>query len=730
MPAVAYEETSLWTPDGSSVIFSHAGRIYVVDADGTELTSLSGSYEPVDRYSETIEIDFFPTLSPDGSRAAYSTYGYARTGARENESEIAVQSIDGSERVRLTENDRDDIAPSWSPDGSRIAFMSPKTLWEFAYWEGYRVFIMSSDGSGEREIAPSLAPLCCALAWSPDGSRLAFLSERRETEAVEWKEKPYDGPVERGVIRDYWVRRQSVYTVKADGSGLVELAWSENPDSAPKTRAGRNDWSPEEQASMFRWSPDGERLAFAARYYGEKDGIYVADADGASVRRIFDLAAVSNHPSAEFEGITEIAWSPDGSRIDFEASVVRGDTYTPAAYSVFADGADLRQLAEGRLELSERIRTGSGPKRIVRYGQSQNAELGMLTVATATRNWRSWADGTVGWILSTAPWGGSEETVLARIVNNRVAAANPPIPEVADAGAECGKAVSGERRANELMEDCRTLLEIRDALAGGAVLYWTGDRPISEWGGITVEDGRVRALETVPGVQLAGTMPPKIAELTGLRTLNLASNELVGEIPRELGDLSNLRILNLSYNNLEGEIPPELGDLASLEELRLHSNPLHGGIPTELGKLRNLRVLHLGGYGSRLNAAIPPELGKLENLEGLSLAWAPLTGGIPPELGNLSNLRVLDLRGNAGAGLAGAIPRELANLKNLNTLYLSGNQLEGRVPPEFGDLITKVDVGYHMRLGSVDFRDNRLTGCVPPKLEHVHHFYADIPFCE
>jgi len=107
-----------WTPDGSRIVLGHAGRIYVVEADGTELTSLSGSYEPAHMNSKTAEIDFSPTLSPDGSRVAHSTLRYAEGELREHTYEIAVQPLDGLERVRLTNNGRDDIAPAWSPDGS------------------------------------------------------------------------------------------------------------------------------------------------------------------------------------------------------------------------------------------------------------------------------------------------------------------------------------------------------------------------------------------------------------------------------------------------------------------------------------------------------------------------------------------------------------------------------------------------------------------------------------
>ena len=406
-----------WTPDGSRIVLGHAGGIYVVEADGTELTSLSGSYEPLNHHSETDEIDFSPTLSPDGSRAAYATLRYAKGELREHTYEIAVQSLDGSERVRLTNNGRDDIAPAWSPDGSRIAFAAPSS----PYREDIRIFTIAPDGSGERELIPSsLFAQCCALAWSPDGGRLAFVGERRKTMWVGIYDpsNPSD-PAKREAVPGYEVRRQSLYTVKADGSGLVELAWSENPRNAPKPRLGWDGLrAAEEAVSLFQWSPDGKRLAFVARRYGETDGIYIADAEGASVRRIFDLATVTDfeNPYNNDERIYKIAWSPDGSRIEFEASVVRVDVYAPAVYSVSDDGSDLRQLVEKepgeRMKLSEKIKIGSGPKRIVIYaGGNPNA-------APEVREW----------LLSTAPWGESKETVLVKIVNNRLTAVDPSQP--------------------------------------------------------------------------------------------------------------------------------------------------------------------------------------------------------------------------------------------------------------------------------------------------------------
>jgi len=679
-----------WTPDGSRIVFGHAGRVYVVEADGTELTSLSGSYEPAHMYSETDEIDFSPTLSPDGSRAAYATLRYAKGELYEHTYEIAVQSLDGSDRVRLTNNGRDDIAPSWSPDGSRIAFAAPVRA-------DMRIFTIAPDGSDEREIATSAPAVCCVLAWSPDGGRLAFIGERRKTMWVGIYDpsNPSD-PAKREAIPDYEVRRQSLYTVKADGSGLVELAWSENPSNAPKPRLGWDGLrAAEEAVSVFQWSPDGERIAFVARRYGEKDGIYIADAEGASVRRIFDLATVEDSANDIEDSILEIAWSPDGSRIEFVAGrlayFVRGDWHPIAdAYSVSDDGSDLRILAakdmDDYLRWHERV-GGSGPKRIVTYPEIDNANV---------------RPELNGWVLSTTPWDETDETVLVKIVNNRLTAVDSS--QSVDIYAECDKAVPIGQRTSGLMRDCRTLLEIKNDLsyeiaAGDSLFNWSGYRPISEWKGITVEDGRVRALEYILGIPRRGTIPPKIAELTELRTLYIRHNELEGEIPPELGSLSKLEMLYIG----------------GFWDGGVGATRVSGRIPPELGRLSNLRILDL--TGAKLEGGIPAELGNLSSLEMLNLSGVELDGEIPAELGNLSNLKELNLNHNK---LEGEIPRELANMANLSAMLIYDNRLEGPIPPELGDMPS---------LTYADLTENRLTGCIDIE-RFGRDFRTDLPPCE
>ena len=772
--------TPYWTPDGSHIVFGHAGRIYVVDANGSSLRSLSGSFELAHVYSPTAELDFSPSLSPDGSKVVYTTLRYATGELREHTYELAIQAIDGSDPLRLTTNDWDDVSPAWSPDGSRIAFVSDRG-------EGYRAYTIALDGSDERSVAPSVIAQSNAPVWSPDGSRLAFVGREIEIIDIPWLDTYYTRSTPTSELaEDGAVYREAIYTVNADGSDLMKLTWSNAPNAEPRTRVGISDLSlPEEEITLFKWSPDGQHLAFVAKYYGESDILYVISSDGSGLRQIFDLSPNTDSEFAkakEFYAsyrpttfpseprfatyppsprLLDIAWFSDSSTINVEAQYYKFDFNiddrdwhrAAGVYAVSADGSTVRLVvnreSEGYLEWQDRL-VGTGPRRIVSHMDSTGPNV---------------APDVEGWILSTMPWQGSDQTLLVRTATNRLVAANPRQAFAADVAEHCASdtVVPNAGSNPGLVEDCRTLLEMRDTLAGEEVLYWTSDSPIVDWPGVGVSGSppRVRSLTSVPGVQLNGTIPPAISKLTELRVLNLEDNELKGRLPSELGTLSNLEILDFGdwwagHNELSGNIPPELGDLANLrvldlsgnqfsgdipselsklaklEELYLSSNPMEGPIPPELGKLGNLRKLFLGGNQSELSGSIPPELGDLENLEVLSINWTQLTGHLPPELGKLSKLSELHIRGigRIKGGISGPIPKEFANLVSLSRLNLEHNRLEGPIPPEMGDLVEEVGDGYRMRLSYVTLIGNLLTGCVPVKWQYIWSLRVDLPFCE
>lgn len=156
----------------------------------------------------------------------------------------------------------------------------------------YAVYEMDADGAGQRRLTgaegdepPQSDRVFFQLEpdWSPDGTRIAFSSQR---------EGSFD-----------------IHVMAADGTGTRRLTQTKGNDTSPT------------------WSPDGERIAFA------RDGdVYVMKADGSEARRISDVTAEEGEP----------AWSPDGRWIAY----VRREPGTPAReiWVMEPDGKGRRQL--------------------------------------------------------------------------------------------------------------------------------------------------------------------------------------------------------------------------------------------------------------------------------------------------------------------------------------------------------------------------------------------------
>jgi hypothetical protein len=140
---------------------------------------------------------------------------------------------DGSNLTRLTYSDRNATDPSWSPDGSRIAFRS----------SGTRLVVINADGSNWATLVEEREDLSVHLpTWSPDSHRIAFSS------AV--------GP-EGGLVQ------QDIYVVNDDGSGLLKLTT----------------FTSEEGVRYVVWSPDGSRVAFDVVVDGQQR-YYAVNSDG------------------------------------------------------------------------------------------------------------------------------------------------------------------------------------------------------------------------------------------------------------------------------------------------------------------------------------------------------------------------------------------------------------------------------------------------------------------
>ena len=606
-----------------------------------------------------------------GSRSPESNY---------YEHELAVARLDGGSVRQLTDNEHFEKYPSWSPDGTQIAFVSsgetPNRLHE---WNDVHLYSIAADGTEVRRIAEG--PLVHETPqWSPDGERIAYAK--------------FDG--------EGLGTHPAIYVVGADGRGARRLT---------------------DAASGPSWSPDGERIAYA-KVDGDKVALYTIAADGTDARRLATITGWQRPGKQDLAKawISKVSWSPDGSKI----------LVLPGLQIIGADGSDhaIFTVLTPLPDSTDDVTWSPDGTRIAMvgvfraWGRLQDydpaAQIALVTIA---------ANGTDSRVLVGIQ---VEESVVSRPLKGNPVGLVAKRGDISAEVAACGDGVVvPDPEANPgLVEDCETLLEVQNALAGPRGLDWHVDRSISEWEGVVVEGAPPRVREIVlRSRSLGGEIPTELSELRELRVLDMSRNALMGEIPAELGKLKNLERLDLSYNYLSGDMPAELGKLSQLTYLVLGINNLIGEIPMELGELEALVTLSLGI--NRLRGQIPAELSQLGELKTLDLGGNRLTGEVPAELGQLGQLRLMNLAGNQ---LTGAIPVELGRLTDLEWLYLSFNQLAGEIPAELGQLaklkVLKLyrnqltgaipaELGQLANLRQLLLQQNRLTGMIPPELGNL-----------
>ncbi len=691
----------MWSQDGELIAFSFPSRgLHVVDAEGTQLWRIPAGTWPGNPAGP---LPFQPALSPDGSRVAYviglddtttaiETARFDGTDVRRLTSGkginlhpawspdgrwLAFRSDTGISIVDTKAPVKPVLvpmflplehAPVWSPDGKRLAMIGldwrevgeeshvrdyPVHFDDFELWplhaaenagqgagtdddraRRYRLFTARPDGTELRNIAETGSD--GLPYWSPNGKWLAFIGFEGE-----------------GNVRN----RPVPFTVRPDGTDLLRVT-TMRVTGAPV------------------WSPDSSQLAFVSEL---PTGIITARPDQTEHSRAY-LGIVFDIP----------AWSPDGAWLAF---VVPEDAREPkqAVYRVRPDGAQLERVVGGILShgpplswspdgreiftqgLSTAVQAdGTGDERYVLHPVSLWGNIGISLILTGKlqvegklqgeidenlRTPTAWSpdvskivtayqwyeDSYVATVPRDGEW--TDLRVLVRGDSTRLVAEYSNWQDVTKDIAACseGNILAGLSKNRGLVEDCETLLAVRNRLIGSKFLGWSMALPISAWQGVTIDDS-VDSAARVVGLELGlldGVIPPELGNLNGLKRLAIVSGDLSGEIPAELGNLSNLEYLDLSTTGIEGRIPSELGKLERLKVLLLEGNQLSGNIPPELGNLSQLRILQL--FENDLVGEVPRELGRLSNLEELYLHGNSLSGCIPASLG--SSLLVLKTDG-------------------------------------------------------------------------------------
>jgi tol-pal system beta propeller repeat protein TolB len=217
-----------WSPRSDRIAFAEhratSTGIYMVTIAGATVALLT-----------TIPGDEVGDWSQDGDKVAFAV----REGPDQG---IYWRNPDGVNEFQVTKNP--DYSPVWSPDSSRLAFLSDRD-------GNPEVYVMDADMSNLKRLTETDAPEY-DISWSPNGQTILFVSER-------------DGNAE-------------IYVTARDGTSQERLTFNTTDDNQPV------------------WSPTGEQIAFVSYLDGDAD-IFVMSSDGKNQKRITNNDAQDTDPN-------------------------------------------------------------------------------------------------------------------------------------------------------------------------------------------------------------------------------------------------------------------------------------------------------------------------------------------------------------------------------------------------------------------------------------------------
>ena len=271
-----------WMPDGTALVYSMRGSLWRQTLGSTVATQLTagGGY------------DYQPDVSPDGKWVAFDRYDGKSV-------ELELLELPSGKITALTSNSAVNLEPRWSPDGSRLAFVS--TVFE-GRWHVYTMEVRDGRGAEPVRITTdrdsklpryyySVYDHYLSPTWSPDGKELILVSNRGQIwgtggfwrmraepsdsmrlihfEETTWKARPDWSPDGKRVVYSSYVGTQfnQLWLMTSDGGVPFELTYGAFDATSP------------------RWSRDARHIAYISND-GGNTALWVLDMPGAAKHRV------------------------------------------------------------------------------------------------------------------------------------------------------------------------------------------------------------------------------------------------------------------------------------------------------------------------------------------------------------------------------------------------------------------------------------------------------------